>query len=176
MSSAASRPRPPTLGRVGETIRPAPRHEDAFRATPLPRPPSFNEADVSDKPAAIRNLTTIPPARINGIADARLLVDTGSTWTVLSPKLASQLELPISANTRRNILVLAGGREVAVPRVRVASVKLGAVAVENLYIGVYELFPTVPEIQGVVGMDFLRHFRVSIDQRQPRLVLSPLTN
>jgi predicted aspartyl protease len=117
----------------------------------------------------------VVPARINGSADARLLVDTGSTWTLLSPKLASQLELPIGLNTRRSVVVLAGGQEVAVPRVRVASVKLGPVAVENLYIGVYELFPTIPEIQGVVGMDFLRHFRVSIDPREPRLLLSPLS-
>jgi N-acetylglucosamine-6-sulfatase len=36
------------------TPAPAPRHHDAFRNTPLPRPPSFNEADVSDKPQAIR--------------------------------------------------------------------------------------------------------------------------
>ena len=34
--------------------RPAPRHEGDFASAPLPRPPSFNEADVTDKPAAIQ--------------------------------------------------------------------------------------------------------------------------
>ncbi len=33
----------------------APRHRDAFADLPLPQDPSFNEADVSDKPAAISN-------------------------------------------------------------------------------------------------------------------------
>jgi N-acetylglucosamine-6-sulfatase len=33
---------------------PAPRHRAVFGRTPLPRPSSFNEADVSDKPAALR--------------------------------------------------------------------------------------------------------------------------
>ncbi len=33
----------------------APRHRDAFAGTPLPKDPSWNEADVSDKPAFIRN-------------------------------------------------------------------------------------------------------------------------
>ncbi len=33
----------------------APRHAHAFDSEPLPRPGNFNEADVSDKPAAIRN-------------------------------------------------------------------------------------------------------------------------
>ena len=35
---------------------PAPRHANAFNSEPLPKPPNFNEADVSDKPAQIRNL------------------------------------------------------------------------------------------------------------------------
>ncbi len=37
------------------TALPAPRHRGRFASEPLPTPPSFNEADVSDKPAAIRN-------------------------------------------------------------------------------------------------------------------------
>ena len=41
---------PPQLG----TPVPAPRHHDALKGTPLPQPPSFNEADVSDKPQVIR--------------------------------------------------------------------------------------------------------------------------
>lgn len=119
--------------------------------------------------------TIVVPAWINGSTESRLLVDTGASLTVLSTKLVSQLELPVNVNTRRTILVLAGGREVAVPRVRLASVKLGEAAVENLYIGVFDVLPSVPQIQGVLGMDFLRHFDVSIDTRRRRLVLIPLT-
>jgi N-acetylglucosamine-6-sulfatase len=37
------------------TATPAPRHAHAFDSEPLPKPPNFNESDVSDKPAAIRN-------------------------------------------------------------------------------------------------------------------------
>ena len=35
--------------------KPAPRHAHAFDTEPLRRPPNFNEADVSDKPAKIRS-------------------------------------------------------------------------------------------------------------------------
>jgi arylsulfatase A-like enzyme len=35
----------------GTPALPAPRHADRFAATPLPRQPNFDEADVSDKPA-----------------------------------------------------------------------------------------------------------------------------
>jgi N-acetylglucosamine-6-sulfatase len=33
---------------------PAPRYKDRFAGTPLPQPPNYNEADVSDKPTTIR--------------------------------------------------------------------------------------------------------------------------
>ncbi len=36
--------------------KPAPRHALTFATEPLPQPPNFNEADVSDKPKQIRNL------------------------------------------------------------------------------------------------------------------------
>jgi N-acetylglucosamine-6-sulfatase len=36
------------------TPHPAPRHADKLEGTPLPQPPNFNEADVSDKPLVIR--------------------------------------------------------------------------------------------------------------------------
>ncbi|TMK69429.1 MAG: sulfatase [Actinobacteria bacterium] len=56
---------PPNLG----TPVPAPRYENRFAGVPLPRPPSFNEADVSDKPAAIRNRPLLTPRRIAAIQE-----------------------------------------------------------------------------------------------------------
>jgi arylsulfatase A-like enzyme len=43
-------------GRPGEAAVPAPRHRGRFAGEPLPRPPSFNEADVSDKPSYVKEL------------------------------------------------------------------------------------------------------------------------
>jgi arylsulfatase A-like enzyme len=54
---------------------PAKRHRGAFANEPLPRPPSFDEADVSDKPEAIRNLPLFSPealARITRLYRTRL--------------------------------------------------------------------------------------------------------
>jgi N-acetylglucosamine-6-sulfatase len=51
------------------TPSPAPRHRNVFANQPLPTPPSLNEADVSDKPAAIRNRRLIPPARLNAMRE-----------------------------------------------------------------------------------------------------------
>ncbi len=51
------------------TPAPAPRHRNLFASQPLPTPPSFNEADVSDKPSGIRTRTVIPAGRINAIRE-----------------------------------------------------------------------------------------------------------
>jgi N-acetylglucosamine-6-sulfatase len=44
---------------------PAPRHQDAFPDAKAPRPPSYNEADVSDKPAWIQARPLLTPQQQN---------------------------------------------------------------------------------------------------------------
>src|SRR5262245_56920407 len=44
---------------AGNNPRAAPRDEGTFAGEPLPRPPSYNEADVSDNPQAIQSLPAI---------------------------------------------------------------------------------------------------------------------
>jgi N-acetylglucosamine-6-sulfatase len=51
------------------TPSPAPRHRNYFATQPLPIPPSFNEADVSDKPAGIRNRPLMTPAKIAAVRE-----------------------------------------------------------------------------------------------------------
>src|SRR5215218_1769444 len=62
-------PRDPDDPANQSTPSPAARHRNAFANQPLPTPPSLNEADVSDNPAAIRNRRLIPPARLNAIRE-----------------------------------------------------------------------------------------------------------
>ncbi len=47
---------------AGNNPRAAPRDEGSLAGEPLPRPPSYNEADVSDKPQSIQDLAPIDPA------------------------------------------------------------------------------------------------------------------
>ena len=55
---------------VGQaTPVPAPRHRDDFASARLPRPPGFNEHDVSDKPVWIRNRPLLTAARIRKIRE-----------------------------------------------------------------------------------------------------------
>jgi N-acetylglucosamine-6-sulfatase len=56
---------PATLG----TPSPAPRHRDALAATPMPRPPSFDEADMHDKPQVVGDRPRLSPERVAGIEE-----------------------------------------------------------------------------------------------------------
>jgi N-acetylglucosamine-6-sulfatase len=53
-------------GCVGAAI-PGPEDENAFDNAPLPRPPSFNEDDVSDKPSFIQTIPPLTPDQIDNI-------------------------------------------------------------------------------------------------------------
>ena len=49
----------------------APRHEDVFEGVELPKPPSFNEKDVSDKPRWIRDNPPLGPDQIAYMEELR---------------------------------------------------------------------------------------------------------
>jgi N-acetylglucosamine-6-sulfatase len=55
--SGGPNPAAPNTSHCAGTAKPAPRDLHDFDTTPLPQPPSFNEADVSDKPPSIRSRT-----------------------------------------------------------------------------------------------------------------------
>jgi N-acetylglucosamine-6-sulfatase len=60
--SGGPNPNPHPPSNCNAAPKPAPRHATAFDAEPLPTPPNFNEADVSDKPAAIQSMPVIDEA------------------------------------------------------------------------------------------------------------------
>jgi N-acetylglucosamine-6-sulfatase len=78
--------------------KPAPRHANAFNSEPLPRPPSFNEADVSDKPIYIRNRPRLNASQIADIQrkyrcelESLLSVDEGVKEVVDALKANAEL-------------------------------------------------------------------------------------
>ncbi|OLE36349.1 MAG: hypothetical protein AUG48_07605 [Actinobacteria bacterium 13_1_20CM_3_68_9] len=78
--------------------KPAPRHAHAFDSAPLPKPPSFNEADVSDKPAEIQNLPRFNANQISTIQrryrcalESLLSVDEGVKKVVDALKAKGEL-------------------------------------------------------------------------------------
>jgi N-acetylglucosamine-6-sulfatase len=63
----ASHGEPDACACTGNDPRAAPRHEGTLAAEPLPKPPSYNEAGVSDKPQSIQDLLPIGAMREQAI-------------------------------------------------------------------------------------------------------------
>ena len=94
---------------AGDNPRAAPRHQGRFASEPVPRPPSFNEADVSDKPAAIRALTPINAnqetaldARYRARAESLLAVDEMVGRIVSAVKARGELSSTVFIFTSDN--------------------------------------------------------------------------
>lgn len=88
---------------------PAPRHLDRFARAPLPRPRSFNEGEVSDKPRAIRELPPLDAGKVEAIAknyrrrlEALQAVDEGVAGILRTLKRTGELRKTLFVFTSDN--------------------------------------------------------------------------
>lgn len=100
-------------------------------------------------------------------------VDTGASKTVLRPTVLRRIGVLPTAEAVEVELVTATGERVRAPLVRPGSLRVGPFSVRNLYVGVYDVVPDLPGIDGLLGLDFLGHFQIRIDRAAGRLVLEP---
>jgi N-acetylglucosamine-6-sulfatase len=87
------------LDAAGASTVPAPRHQGAFTGVALPRTAAFDEADVSDKPRAIRRRPALGPDRMARLQEtwqqrqeALLAVDDGVARIVGALRDAGELD------------------------------------------------------------------------------------
>jgi N-acetylglucosamine-6-sulfatase len=92
-----------------KTPVPAPRHRGRFANAQLPRPPSFDEADVEDKPRAIRNKPRLDPTTIAGLTssyrqrlESLLAVDEGVARVIATLRQAGALDKTLIVFTSDN--------------------------------------------------------------------------
>jgi predicted aspartyl protease len=110
-------------------------------------------------------------ATLNKDHHALLLLDTGASMTILSPAVAAQLGITPPPGARVRSLRAAGGTTLSVPIARLESIALGAFVVESLDVGVYDVLPQAANVNGILGTDFLHHFRTALDLRARTLTL-----
>jgi predicted aspartyl protease len=106
-----------------------------------------------------------------GAGEYRFLVDTGSTYSSISGRLADRLRLPPAGQ----VLVAAAGAERVVPLVKPPRLGLGARAVALPWVCVLPPDEDDPlqAYDGVVGQDVLRRFDYVLDRRGGVLWLDP---
>jgi arylsulfatase A-like enzyme len=160
-------PQPPSNCGNGAP-KPAPRHANAFDNEPLPVPPNFNEADVSDKPAAIQGLPPIDATAFSNITrryrcrlESLLSVDDGVGRIVAALNQAGELDNTVIVFTSDNGFfhgehrVLTGKNRVYEEAIRVPLVIRGpgvpeGIDVQDLSINA-DLAPTILDAAGATA-------------------------
>ncbi|HSE87503.1 MAG TPA: retropepsin-like aspartic protease [Candidatus Binatia bacterium] len=119
-------------------------------------------------PVTMNGASVIVPVTFNGTLKANLALDTGATITVVSRRIASNLALSALGSSKVGTV----GGVITVPLARLGSLKVGEAEVHDLVVSIHD-FSTDPRIEGLLGLDFLGRFHVSLDGRRRLLTLGP---
>ena len=135
-------------------------------------PTSTTPGEVPFELAAPNDAAIIVPVKINGRGPFKFVLDTGATFTCIDQKLVDQLKLPewrgqfgvgVLMPTEGNIkLVSVDTLEVG--NVKATDMKACATEFSHLQTGGLDA-------RGLVGLNFLKSFRVSIDFKKKILHL-----
>jgi clan AA aspartic protease (TIGR02281 family) len=105
---------------------------------------------------------------VNGKAQGRFLLDTGSSMMTFSDEFAGRLKLDLS-KARDADCVMADGRRVKAKYVVLDSVAAGSARASNVEAAI--LPPPGEDLDGLLGMSFLRNFVVQFDGATGKLAL-----
>lgn len=70
-------------------------------------------------------------------------------------------------------MTIPSGLTIEVPTVTL-SVQVGDASVENLEVGVFDVAPQAPDLDGFLGADFLQRFKVTFERAARLMTLEPL--
>lgn len=117
--------------------------------------------------------STVVSVLINDRAEGRFIVDTGAGHVTLSERFAGRagIDLSDAAQTEAR---LADGQRVKARSLMLDAVQVGEARAENV---AATILPSAvsDDIDGLLGMSFLRHFVVRLDGSSGRLVLRQFT-
>jgi predicted aspartyl protease len=110
------------------------------------------------------------PVMVNNNGPYRFVLDTGASNTILSKSVADTLK--IRKGESRSILTASG--VVSVTLRNVNTLEVGAGRLENVQIAVgdFALLKTI-KVDGILGSDYLRRFKVSIDYDEEIVDIEP---
>lgn len=109
----------------------------------------------------------VVPTVLDGHVMGTFIVDTGATYTVITPRMAKKLNVNITKDTPKISIVTANGI-VKAPKVTVDSVTIGDVTVDNVEVIVKDLGGDIL-LGGLLGMNFFRNMDLTV--KRDKLVL-----
>jgi len=109
-------------------------------------------------------------ATINSKVQVSMLIDTGASFTVISRKVANEAGIVMRDDMPKIKVVLADGTEKEATRVTLKSLNVGGAKIDNVEATIIDN-PVAKDIEGLLGMSFLKYFHVKIDSNEKCLVL-----
>lgn len=135
--------------------------------------PSGSLTAATAIPLQYANGLLLVPVRLNGQAPVSLILDTGASYSMVTPVLAQQLGLQPAPDAPTRTMQRGDGQQHSVAFVRCPTLQLGEAVVQNVPVGVVDILPQAPAIGGLLGMDVLTRFTVTLDRTTRQLWLTP---
>jgi clan AA aspartic protease (TIGR02281 family) len=132
----------------------------AGSSLPAPVAPPSKASVPFEKHGAV----VIVQATLNGKAPVKLILDTGASFTMISSAAAKQLDIEIQQNSRSMPFQTANGM-IQAPLINLDSIAVAGLELKNLTAAVHDALPD-PEVAGLLGLNFLTHFRLDIDSEK----------
>lgn len=109
-------------------------------------------------PVEMNGSWIIVPVTFNSAVKASLQLDTAASPTLVSRRIANSLALnPVGA---RRAVTVSGTITLSVARVQFLNV--GGAEIRDLVVAIHDFSPDL-RVEGLLGLDFLKHFHVSLD-------------
>lgn len=110
--------------------------------------------------------------RFNGAVTVPIMVDTGSPGLVLSDSLANRLGLFDRDGSRLLVLISGIGGQQAAARTIVDKISIGGITEE--FIPAHIVADMADAYEGLIGMDILSGYTLTIDSANQRLLANPI--
>jgi clan AA aspartic protease (TIGR02281 family) len=112
-------------------------------------------------------------ATVNNRLQGRFIVDTGATYTSITPEMADSLDLNWR-NGEKVLITTANGR-IEVPKVVLHRVRLNGVEARDVEATVIDVRKGA-SFSGLLGLSFTNQFLLTIDPERGQLIFQPLRN
>jgi len=129
------------------------------RVAPQPKPPS--KASI---PMEKHGHVVVIQATLNNKRAARFVVDTGASYTLISTALARELAIDLGPNAKTLPFQTANGL-IHAPVTNLESIAVGGIEIRDMATAVHDAIPD-PQVAGLLGLNFLSHFRMDIDTQK----------
>jgi clan AA aspartic protease (TIGR02281 family) len=137
-------------GRPGVTEQPSQPGADPGKAKLGPMPPGRRVGSI------------IVDALLNRRLSVPLVLDTGATYTVLTKQTAQDLGIIDLERLPKQHFLTAGGKVLS-PVTTLRSIRVGSAEAQDVDVAI-DVDGHLP--MGLLGMTFMRHFKVTVDQEQ----------